>query len=86
MRYYKITYSNSYCGCNEEEYIALEDNAIPEDYIEMEAYSFYEDDRFIDADEDTSEEEYWELMEEYQQNCSYEIEEITKEEYEENDR
>ena len=84
MRYYKITYSNNYCGCEEEEYIALEDNVIPEDCIEMETYSYYEDDRFIDADEDTSEEEYWELMEEYQQNCYYEVEEITKEEYEEN--
>lgn len=48
-------------------------------------YSFYEpDSSFIGDEEDyDSEEEYWEAVEEYQKNCGYFIEEISKEEYEE---
>lgn len=87
--YYKITFSNGYCGCDEEIY--EEFNTIEEaeeyatEYLTCGMYSFYEpDSRFIGYDEDyDSEEEYWEAVDEYQENCTYFIEEISKEEYEE---
>lgn len=87
--YCKITFSNGYCGCDEEIY--EEFNTIEEaeeyadEYLTGGMYSFYEpDSRFIGYSEDyESEEEYFEAYDEYQADCGYFIKEITKEEYEE---
>ena len=87
--YYKITFSNEYCGCDEaiyEEFNTEREAAeYAEEYLTNGMYGFYEpDSRFVGNEEDyESEEEYWEAVEEYQQNCTYFVEKITKEEYEE---
>lgn len=88
--YYKMTFSNGYCGCDEEVYEEFntreEAEEYAEEYLTSGWYGFYEPDgRFIGDEEDyESEEEYWEAVEDYQENCTYLITEITKEEYEEN--
>ena len=78
--YIKITCSNNFCGCDEDNYFEVEDtteiNSLCQDCLEE--YAFLEpDSRFIDVDD---EEEY----EEYQENLCVDWEEISKEEYEEN--
>lgn len=87
--YFKITFSNGYCGCDEEIYeeFDTEKEAVDyaEEYLTSGWYSFYEPDyRFIgDEDDYDYEEEYLEAYEQYQEDCTYDITEITKEEYEE---
>lgn len=88
--YYKMTFSNGYCGCEEEVYEEFNTKEEAEEYAEEYLtgwYCFYEPDaRFIGNVEDyESEEEYWEAYDEYQADCGYYIKEITKEEYEENE-
>lgn len=91
MKYFKITCSNGYCGCEEEWYEEMCDDVflsdfdamILEDYVQL--YAFFEpDSRFVDRDNYETEEEYEEAYAEYQENISVDVEEITKEEYEEN--
>jgi len=86
MKYFKITCSNGYCGCDEEWYEVAEDTATAEDYdLEdyLQGYCFLEPDkRFVDPDDYETEEEYEEAYEEYQEYISVDIEEITREEYE----
>lgn len=88
MKYFKVTYNNGYCGCEEEHYIEAENeaevNALALDNIEC--YSFYEpDSRFIDADDYEDEDEYCQAVEDYQEDIYFDIEEITRKEFEEND-
>ncbi len=86
MKYYKITCSNGYCGCNEDFYEELEDDEnIDEiaDDILFNYYGFAEPDgRFVGKswDDEITDEEY----DEYQQNLCVDWEEITEEEYREN--
>lgn len=86
MKYWKITYSNGYCGCDEEEYIEAETIEEAEDEAEdgLTLYSFFDpDDRFVDENEFDTIDEYYEAFENYQADISYEVEEITKKEYDE---
>ena len=78
--YIKITCSNSYCGCDEDDYFEVKDkteiNALCNECLDN--YSFLEPDcRFIDMDSD----EEWD---EYEDGLEVTWEEISKEEYEEN--
>lgn len=87
--YIKITYSNGYCGCDEEEYVEVADENEANEYIRdgINNYAFFEpDSRFIDDYDD--EEEYEQEVAFYQEGCfDYSHwEEITKEEYEEGNR
>ena len=84
MKYYKIIYENGYCGCNQEEYWKIEDDEDIEDYINMDSYSFFDDDRFIDDFDENEYNEYLEALEEYQENCTGYAIEISKEEFENN--
>lgn len=85
--YYKISFSNGYYGCDEEIYEEFDTEKEAEEwaneYLTGGMYGFYEpDDRFIGNEDDyESEEEYLEAYEEYQENCTCFIKEITKEEY-----
>lgn len=86
MRYYKILMRNGYCGCEETEIVALPDDENVEKYAYeclINNYSFYEpDSRFIGYMEDyDTEEEYYEEYEEYQNNLTADIEELTYEGY-----
>jgi len=86
MKYWKITYSNGYCGCDEEEYTEAETIEDAEDYAKdyLEWYSFFDpDDRFVDRNDFDTMDEYYDAVEEYQAEIYYEVEEITKEEYNE---
>ena len=80
--YIKVTYSNGYYSCEEEDYTEVIDAKEADEYVRdgVLSYGFFEpDDRFIDTDD---EEEY----EAYQEECfenSY-WEEISEEEYKEN--
>lgn len=88
MKYFKITCSNGYCGCEEAQYEEVLDDIVESDfYLEdyVQSYSFLEpDSRFVDRDNYETEEEYEDAYAEYQENISVDVEEITKEEYEEN--
>ena len=87
MKFFRVTYGNGYCGCDDDIYIAAETLAEAEDYASeniAEAYIFYDDwSQCIDEPEDyESEDEYWEAVEEYQAECCVrEIIEISEEEY-----
>lgn len=88
MEYFKITCSNGYCGCDEDFYIEAESEGLAEDMgneIMWNEYSFIEpDNRFIGWEEDyETDEDYEDAIEEYQENCSFWITDVTKEEYEE---
>lgn len=88
MEYFKITCSNGYCGCDEDFYIKAESEGLAEDIgseIIWNEYSFIEpDNRFIGWEEDyETNEDYENAIEEYQENCTFWITDITKEEYEE---
>ena len=88
MEYFKITCSNGYCGYDEDFYIEAESEGLAEDVgneIMWNEYSFIEpDNRFIGWEEDyETDEDYEDAIEEYQENCSFWITDITKEEYEE---
>lgn len=80
MKYWKITCSNGYCGCDENFYIMaeneLEASRMGMDYLEGD-YSFYDpDERFVDMGDDNQIEEYYDELD-------YEVEEISKEEFDE---
>lgn len=87
MKFFRATYENGYCGCDDDIYIAAETLAEAEDYANenmAEAYDSYWDwSQCIDEPEDyESEEEYWEAVEEYQAECCVrEVVEISEEEY-----
>jgi hypothetical protein len=88
MKYFKVTYNNGYCGCEEEHYIEAENeaeaNALALDDIEC--YSFYDPDfRFVDEDDYEDKVDYLLAVEDYQEDIYFDVEEITKEEFEEND-
>ena len=84
VKYYKIMYSNGFCGCDEEEYIECNEKDIEEFAIDglYNGYGFSEPDSRFLREEDY--ESYEDMREDYIQNyLSVEWEEITKEEYEE---
>ena len=87
MKFFRATYVNGYCGCDDNIYIAAETLADAEDYASeniAEAYIFYDDwSQCIDEPEAyESEDEYWEAVEEYQAECCVrEVVEISEEEY-----
>lgn len=88
MEYFKITCSNDYCGCDEDFYIEAESEGYAENIgneIMWNEYSYIEpDERYIGYRDDyETDEDYEDAIEEYQENCSFWITEITKEEYEE---
>ena len=89
--YFKITFSNGYLGCDEEIYEQFETieeaEQYAEEYLTYGNYSWYDDPPYgclNDMEDYENEEDYWAEYEEYQAGCSYYVEEITKEEYEEN--
>lgn len=87
MKYFKVTYQNGYCGCGEEHYIDAEtEKEADEVAIDgIQNYSFYDpDSRFIDEYDYNNEDDYYQAVENYQNNIYYDIEEITREEFEEN--
>ena len=80
-KYVKVTFSNGYCGCDEEKYYEYKDTMSDRDidqdlYEEMtQTYSFYEpDSRFVEECDD-------EEVEAYQADCSYNWEYISEEKY-----
>ena len=77
--YYKITCTNSYCGCDENFYIEAENDSDAWDEaneILESNYSFiYPDERFVE-DMDN-----WDEIEIYKMNVEAYVEEISKEEY-----
>ena len=78
MKYWKVTCSNQFAGCDETFYFEAKNKAEAE-YIGIEfledEYSFYNpDERFIDMDNK-------EEVEEYYDNLMYWVKEISKEEY-----
>jgi hypothetical protein len=87
MKYFRATYVNGYCGCDDYIYIAAETLADAEDYASeniAEEYVFYDDwSQCLDEPEDyESEDEYLEAVEEYQAECCVrEVVEISEEEY-----
>lgn len=90
--YFKIVYSNGFCGCDEEEYIIVDCEEDAWQYLmdNIENYVFWDDDRFLDEtffeENDGSEDAWdnaWEAYHEDIMNYSG-IEEITEEEYNEN--
>jgi hypothetical protein len=86
MKYFRVTYSNGYCGCEEEHYIEAENEKevieIASDNIEC--YSFYDpDSRFVDEYDYENEDDYCQAVEDYQEDINFDIEEITREEFEE---
>lgn len=86
MKYFKVTYYNGYCGYDENNYFTAEDGEAAYEAAERnigEWYCFYEPDyRLVDEDDYETEEEYEQAVEDYQNDIYFEIEEITKEEYE----
>ena len=87
--YFKMIYTNGYCGCDEEEYVELENEKEAEAYF-MEAvynYGFFEPDaRFVDPEDYETEDEYQIAIEDYQDEIfdnSWYVD-VTKEEYERN--
>jgi hypothetical protein len=88
MRYFKVTYNNGYCGCEEEYYIEAEteEKAIEIANDDIETYGFYDpDSRFVDENDYDNEDDYYQAIEDYQNDIYCDVEEITKEEFEEND-
>lgn len=88
--YFKMTFTNGYCGCDEVEYVELENLKEADDYFNEAIYNygFFEPDaRFVDPEDYETEDDYQVAIEDYQDdifgNSWYE--EVTKEEYEENE-
>ena len=84
MKFWKITCSNSFCGCDEVYYEKAEENEIQKlaEDILINCYSFYDDDSFLDEYDENDDDSYREAILEYQEcNCYYFYEEITKEEF-----
>lgn len=90
--YFKVTYSNGFCGCDEVEFIIADCEEDAWEYLtdNIEDYCFYEDERMLDEtlfeeeddgnyNTDAAWEAYWENIRDYSN-----VEEITEEEYNEN--
>lgn len=80
MKYWKCTYYNGFCGCDEDFYYTAEDEDEAEElgYEYRDMYSFAEpDSRFCDPDDEDEVDDYYDGI-------SFEVEEISKEEFEEN--
>ena len=93
MHYYKITTATCYCGTDSEHYIASQEPMSKEELLETaeelarenaESFEYLITGWNDENIEDLSEEEVQELLDNYYADCSYEYEEISKEEYEEN--
>lgn len=78
----RITYSNGYCGCDETEVLEVENMEEAETYASENVNQYGESYEHVATgwDEDFKSEEDRDY---YYENCTYEIEEITKEEYQE---
>ena len=80
MKYWRCTYYNNFCGCDEVFYYTAENVNEAEDigYDYRDVYSFAEpDSRFCDLENEDEVNAYYEEI-------SFEVEEISKEEFEEN--
>lgn len=80
MKYWKVTCTNNFMGCDEEFYFEEENEdrveLIGQDFLENE-YSFYDpDERFVDLEDEEEVENYYAGLE-------YWVDEISKEEYDE---
>ena len=78
----RIIYSNGYCGCNESKVLEVEDIEEAENYAAESIYDYADSYAYVSTGWNTgfeSEEE----EEGYYENCTYNIEEITEEEYQE---
>ena len=78
----RITYSNGYCGCDETEVLEVENMEEAEAYANENTYQYGESYEYVATgwDEDFESEEDRDY---YYENCTYFIEEITEEEYQE---
>lgn len=87
--YFKITYSNGFCGCDEEDFIIADCEEDAWQWFEdnVDKYGFYDDERMLDEtlfeendggdyNTDAAWEAYWEDIRAYSN-----IVEITEEEY-----
>ena len=85
--YFKMTFSNGYCGCDETIYIktdttdGLEEWAA--DYLNFN-YAWVDPGEGMIGDYD-NEEEYFDAVDRYREDCTYTIEDCTEEEYIDND-
>ena len=83
--YFKITYQNGYCGCDEDYCIKANSEKEAEEYAAEampDLYCFFEDASqcLNDMEAYDSEEEYWEEFDYYQENCTFAIRELSEEE------
>lgn len=78
----RISYSNGYCGCDETEVLEVEDMKEAETYAAENVYQYGESYEHVACgwgnDFDSEEDRDY-----YYENCTYDIEEITEEEYQE---
>ena len=78
----RINYSNGYCGCDESEVLEVENIEEAEAYAAEGIYDYAELYTYVatgwNEDFESEEEE-----EAYYENCTFDIEEITEEEYQE---
>ena len=90
--YFKITYSNGWCGCDEEHFIIADCEEDAWQYFEdnIDKYGFYDDARMLDEtlfeeedDGDYYTDDAWEAYRGDIRNYST-VEEITEEEYNKN--
>ena len=78
----RINYSNGYCGCDESKVMEVENIEEAEAYAVEDIYNYADSYCYVDTGWDVgfeSEEE----EEAYYENCTFYIEEITEEEYQE---
>ena len=78
----RINYSNDYCGCDESEVLEVENIEEAEDYAAEGVYDYAESYIHIATGWDEGF-EFEEEEEAYYENCTFNIEEITEEEYQE---
>lgn len=78
----RINYSNGYCDCDESEVLEVENIEEAEAYAAEDIYDYAESNAYVatgwDEGFESEEEE-----EAYYENCTFDIEEITEEEYQE---
>lgn len=78
----RITYSNGYCGCDNEEVLEVENIEEAEAYAQDAIHDYAETYEYVatgwERDFESEEE-----RDSYYEDCSYSIEEITEEEYQE---
>lgn len=89
MKYFRIVASTPYAGTSAEEYVAYEDNENAEDLAESYAKELCESNAesyeyLVTGWDNEDDEDYSEELEWYHQDCDWYVEEISKEEYEEN--